>query len=315
MIDDLRGIAIVVFITLVAGAIAYAGDRVGHQIGRKRLTLFNIRPRYTSTIIAVGTGMLIALVVTLAAISASTEVRTAIFRLNTIGQQIDALTVQEKALQVKVNSARIIIPIDQALSPTIATFPQNSTPELRYQIAQDYYRGTVDFVDKQYTPQLKKYVPPADLDKRLHQVAEAPEISEPNKTAAIYVVATADHNLFAGDRIDFRLATFRDVRIAKSGEELARGTVPSGPNANLAVVVEQLQVQVVKQLIAEGLPQYFAAEPLPVTYLPDQREMQKMLSTKGGNYAIAAFAAEDIYPHTFLQRGYIPIFVVAQPVK
>ena len=315
MIDDLRGIAVVLFITVLAGAIAYAGDRVGHQIGRKRLTLFNIRPRYTSTIIAVGTGMLIALVVTLAAIFASTEVRTAIFRINTIGQQIDALTAQEKALQAKVNSARIIISIDAAISPAIATFPQNSTPELRYKIAQDYYSGTVDFADKYLTPQLKKFVPPPNLDELLHQVADGPPVSEANKMAAIYVVAKADHNLFAGDRIDFRLATYQDIRIAKSGAELARGTVPSGPNASLAVVVEQLQAQVVKQLIADGLPQYFATAPYPVTYLPDQRAMQKMLTTSGGNYAIAAFAAEDIYPHTFLQRGYIPIVVVAQPVK
>ena len=49
----------------IAGGVAYVGDRVGHQVGRKRLTLFGIRPRYTSTIIAIATGMIIALVVTL----------------------------------------------------------------------------------------------------------------------------------------------------------------------------------------------------------------------------------------------------------
>ena len=61
----LRGTGIVIFIVVLAGVIAYLGDRVGHQVGRKRLTLFNIRPRYTSTIIAVATGMIIALVITL----------------------------------------------------------------------------------------------------------------------------------------------------------------------------------------------------------------------------------------------------------
>ena len=84
VIDIVRGIGIVLFIALVAGGIAYVGDRVGHQVGRKRLTLFGIRPRYTSTIIAVGTGMIIALVVTLAAIIASQQVKTAFFRLNSI---------------------------------------------------------------------------------------------------------------------------------------------------------------------------------------------------------------------------------------
>ena len=67
---------------IVAGGIAYVGDRVGHQVGRRRLTLFGIRPRYTSTIVAIGTGMLIALSVTLVALLLSSEVRTAFFRMN-----------------------------------------------------------------------------------------------------------------------------------------------------------------------------------------------------------------------------------------
>ena len=39
------GIAIVIGLTLIAGLIAYIGDRVGHQVGRKRLTLFGLRPK------------------------------------------------------------------------------------------------------------------------------------------------------------------------------------------------------------------------------------------------------------------------------
>src|SRR5579875_2054309 len=90
IIDILRGTGIVVFIVVLAGVIAYLGDRVGHQVGRKRLTLFNIRPRYTSTIIAVGTGMIIALVITLVAIFASNQVKTAFFKLNEINGEIQS---------------------------------------------------------------------------------------------------------------------------------------------------------------------------------------------------------------------------------
>ena len=60
---DLGGIATILMIIVVAGAIAYFGDRVGHVVGRRRMTLFNLRPKYTSTIFAVGFGMLIAVVV------------------------------------------------------------------------------------------------------------------------------------------------------------------------------------------------------------------------------------------------------------
>ena len=33
------GLLIVIAIAILAGGIAYVGDRVGHQVGRKRLTL------------------------------------------------------------------------------------------------------------------------------------------------------------------------------------------------------------------------------------------------------------------------------------
>src|ERR1700736_3034554 len=84
MISVLPGIFSVLGITIVAGVIAYIGDRVGHQVGRKRLTLFGLRPKYTSTIVAVATGMLIALSVTSVALIGSQQVRTAFFRLGQI---------------------------------------------------------------------------------------------------------------------------------------------------------------------------------------------------------------------------------------
>ncbi|HEY5257000.1 MAG TPA: DUF3084 domain-containing protein [Candidatus Baltobacteraceae bacterium] len=314
-LDTLRGIAIVVFIVLLAGAIAYAGDRVGHQIGRKRLTLYNIRPRYTSTIIAVGTGMLIALVVTAAALVASSEVRAAIFQENTISQKIAGLEAREKQLEAKVNNAQIVVPIGQPISPAVARFPRDSTPDLRFKIARQFYADTVTNANRNLAPPLKPFVPPADLNSKLRQLAEAPEIEQKNANVDVYLVAYADHNLFAEDRIGFAVRTFQDVLVVKAGTELGRGTIPSGPNVNLSLVIAQLQQRTVDALIGNGLPSYFVGTPDPVKFLPSQQQMQRMLTTSGGSYAIAAFAAEDIYPHTFLNSGSIPIVVVAQAVK
>jgi len=314
-LDTLRGIAIVVFIIALAGAIAYAGDRVGHQIGRKRLTLYNIRPRYTSTIIAVGTGMLIALVVTTAALVASSEVRAAIFQENTISQKIAGLETREKQLEAKVNNAQIVVPIGQPISPAVARFPRDSTPALRFNIAKQFYADTVVNANRALVPPLKPFIPPTDLDGKLRQLAEAPEIEQKNANVDVYLVAYADHNLFAGDRIGFTFRAFQDVLVVKSGTELGRGTVPSGPNVNLALVITQLQQRTVDALIGSGLPSYFVGTPDPVKFLPSQQQMQHMLTTPGGSYAVAAFAAQDIYPHTFLNNGSIPIVVVAQAVK
>src|SRR5579884_3808938 len=109
IIDILRGTGIVVIIVIIAGVIAYLGDRVGHQVGRKRLTLFNIRPRYTSTIIAVGTGMLIALVVTLVAIFASNQVKTAFFELNRINSENQKAQARAEELEKKVTTSPVVV--------------------------------------------------------------------------------------------------------------------------------------------------------------------------------------------------------------
>src|SRR5271155_5274155 len=102
----LGGIVLIIIIVMVAGLIAYIGDRVGHQVGRKRLTLFGLRPKYTSTIVAVGTGMLIAFVVTLVALFASNLVRTAFFRLGSVQARINELQSQALAMEKELQQTR-----------------------------------------------------------------------------------------------------------------------------------------------------------------------------------------------------------------
>src|SRR5579884_1903193 len=114
-VDILRGTGIVIFIVVLAGIIAYMGDRVGHQVGRKRLTLFNIRPRYTSTIIAVGTVMVIALIITLVAIFASSQVKTAFFRLNEINAEIQKAQARAQELERKVTSSPVVVNLNQPM--------------------------------------------------------------------------------------------------------------------------------------------------------------------------------------------------------
>lgn len=49
-----------VLMLAIAGLIAYVGDALGRRIGRKRLTIFGLRPKNTAILFTVGTGMLIA---------------------------------------------------------------------------------------------------------------------------------------------------------------------------------------------------------------------------------------------------------------
>ncbi len=46
----------------LSGFIAWAGDRIGHRIGKRRHTFLGMRPRHTATVTTVASGMLISLV-------------------------------------------------------------------------------------------------------------------------------------------------------------------------------------------------------------------------------------------------------------
>lgn len=65
----------VLALILVSGFIAYFGDILGRRMGKKRLTLFNLRPRYTAIVVTTITGMLISGMALLALISVNTQFR------------------------------------------------------------------------------------------------------------------------------------------------------------------------------------------------------------------------------------------------
>lgn len=69
---------------LLGGLIAYLGDKIGMQVGKRRLSLFGLRPKYTSIVVTIGTGLLIvAASITVLSI-ASNDVRDALFRMREI---------------------------------------------------------------------------------------------------------------------------------------------------------------------------------------------------------------------------------------
>lgn len=83
---------IILSIVVFGGMIALLGDRVGMKVGKKRLSLFGLRPKYTSMIITVLTGFFIAGLTLLFLTVMSEYARTAIFELNNIRAKVNSLT-------------------------------------------------------------------------------------------------------------------------------------------------------------------------------------------------------------------------------
>ena len=54
------GIILIVAVLLLGGVLATLGDRIGTNVGKARLSVFNLRPRKTATLITIVTGVLIS---------------------------------------------------------------------------------------------------------------------------------------------------------------------------------------------------------------------------------------------------------------
>jgi len=81
-------------LAIVSAVVAWAGDIIGMKLGKKRVTFLKLRPKYTSRIISVITGIGIALFTLLVISVASEPVRTALFSMNYVQNQITSLTAE-----------------------------------------------------------------------------------------------------------------------------------------------------------------------------------------------------------------------------
>jgi uncharacterized protein (DUF3084 family) len=100
---------------LVSGLVAFVGNLVGRAIGRRRLAVFGLRPRYTAQAITVITGMLITVVTLAVVLLVSNDARQALFHLQEIRRQI----VEQEQKLGRLQGGDIIYLHDQEVLRTI----------------------------------------------------------------------------------------------------------------------------------------------------------------------------------------------------
>jgi Protein of unknown function (DUF3084) len=306
LVEMVRGIGNVALVMVLAGTIAYVGDRVGHQVGRRRLSLFGIRPRYTSTIVAIATGAIIALVVTLGAIFASEQVKTAFFKLNSLNAQIAELQTRQRDLETKVNSGRLVFPVDTLMVPFYRNIAQSATASQRLSTIRDYYFFAVKYVNATY-PRLglRPYAIPPDAEKKLRGLANDLTTAAKLSQANAMLTVTSDQNLFENDEIHFAINVTPDIKYFDKGQVIAQLVIPGRSGASVSIALAQLENYVSITARRLHLPSFLASTFAATQLIPDAQQMQQRIS-KPGTYVLTAFSAADFYPH----MGSIPIVIV-----
>jgi len=109
-VEIINAFVIIGAVVILSGLIAYLGDRIGMKMGKKRVSLFGLRPRYSSIIITIVTGILIAVLSVTILLAVYSELRQALFNIN------DVLTRLEHLNQELENRDQQLAAKDQKLA-------------------------------------------------------------------------------------------------------------------------------------------------------------------------------------------------------
>lgn len=164
-------LTVLVLAVLLGGFIAYIADRTGRILGKKRLSLFGLRPRVTAELLTAVAGALIPLVTILIILAVSKDARLYILHYNETIKQRDTLNaeVQQNKVTLKGNQVQLdqqtnALMVLNGKSKTLEAKVNQTSEELnsrtaelnaaneRYRLAQDKYI----VVDRQYDATKKR---------------------------------------------------------------------------------------------------------------------------------------------------------------
>ncbi len=100
------GVFLIPLLIVVSGGIAYVGNLVGRAIGRRRLTLFGLRPRYTAQIITIATGMIITIITVATVLLVSRDARQALFQFRTLQEQMGGLRTEIQNAEARLRQLK-----------------------------------------------------------------------------------------------------------------------------------------------------------------------------------------------------------------
>ncbi|WP_072016249.1 DUF3084 domain-containing protein [Leptolyngbya sp. KIOST-1] len=106
------GYVLIFAVLILGGVIATLGDRVGSRVGKARLSLFNLRPRQTATLVSIATGSVISASTLALLFGVSSQLRTGVFELGRI--QDDLATAEANLAQAQAAQENVEADLESA---------------------------------------------------------------------------------------------------------------------------------------------------------------------------------------------------------
>ena len=102
----MAGYTLILAILILGGIIATLGDRIGTKVGRARLSMFNLRPRDTATLVTIATGGMISASTLGILLLLSGQLRDGLFRLESIRSELSSSQEQKQKIETELNAAK-----------------------------------------------------------------------------------------------------------------------------------------------------------------------------------------------------------------
>ena len=204
------GLTLILVLAIMGGAIAFIGDKLGSKIGKKRLSIFGLRPYHTSVLMTVITGIMIAAATLGVLAVTSKDVKTALFGMEKLKTELIALNNDKLTAQQELaDKNKLIASLDNQIKETTASLEEMQSER--------------DAINAQLVALQERYAQ-ADTDlAAMKAEVETLEASREKLNAEIKELEDATANLRAG------LIAIREGEVVfRAGEVLYSGILNAG---------------------------------------------------------------------------------------
>ncbi len=101
------GFYFIPILLLLSAVVAYIADKLGKKAGKKRLSIFGLRPKHTAIFMSVSSGILIATITIVVMLSLSQNARVALFGLQNLKEEISTLSKEKDNLVKEKNNLQV----------------------------------------------------------------------------------------------------------------------------------------------------------------------------------------------------------------
>ncbi len=283
---------------LVSGLVAFIGNLVGRNIGRRRLTLLGLRPRYTAQVITVLTGMLITVVTLAVVLLVSNDARQALFHLQEVQQQtraLEAQIAQEQAVLKALQVRDIIYQNDQEVLRTVID-GRAPLSEIRRRVQAFLALATQAAQERGAAPGpdgVTVHITPPGLTAD----AVAQDIAERDQPMVIRMIAT--ENTVRGLPLEVGILVFPDVLVFKEGETIAARPLGGRDDAQIEAGLLDLAASAAEAAKRKGIvsPPFALASSPPDVRIDPEVFLQTLdrLKAGAGTLTVRAVALVDAY--------------------